>query len=99
MKRVIKILKVAVVLAVWLGLGQAAAANEHEGHEHEDSFSAASLVEPLGISTLSSLIITFLAGVFRRKLGRWFLNIHKIFAYLTVVLAVSHGTLVLVLFH
>lgn len=58
---------------------------------------------PLGISALTSLLITFLLGIrFFRKLfnlnPRLNLKLHKIFAYLTVVLAISHGLLVYLLY-
>lgn len=54
---------------------------------------------PLGISALTSLLITFLLGVrFFRKVfnlkPRLNLKLHKIFAYITAVLALSHGLLV-----
>jgi len=95
----------AVAILVWLGMsfvgyGQLAFANEHGEHEHEHelSLSFISLVRPLGIGALSSLLITFLIGLFRRKLGRRFLIIHKVFAFITVVIALCHGVLVLVLF-
>ena len=54
---------------------------------------------PLGISALTSLLITFLLGIrFFRKVfnlnPRLNLKLHKTFAYITVVLALSHGLLV-----
>lgn len=54
---------------------------------------------PLGISALSSLLITFLLGIrFFRKVfnlnPRLNLKLHKIFAFLTVFLAISHGLVV-----
>lgn len=58
---------------------------------------------PLGISALTSVLITFLLGIrFFRKVfnlnPRLNLKLHKIFAYLTVVLAISHGLLVYLLY-
>lgn len=80
---------------------ESALAAENTAHEHNhynyESFSLSSLVKPLGICALSSLLITFLAGLFRRKLGRRFLKMHRTFAFLTVIIAVFHGILVLVL--
>ena len=77
-------------------------ASQGAGHEHEHggggSFSLFSLVKPLGITALSCLLVTFLAGLFRRKLGRRFLKIHTMFAMLTVIIALLHGILVLILF-
>ena len=95
----------AASILVWLamsliGVVQLAFANgpgEHE-HEHGFSLSLVSVVRPLGICALSSLLITFLTGLFRRKLGRRFLIIHRVFAFITVVIALCHGVLVLVLF-
>lgn len=101
--------EICVILAgailIWsamslIGVVQLAFANgpgEHE-HEHGFSLSLVSVVRPLGICALSSLLITFLAGLFRRRLGRRFLMIHKMFAFITVVIALCHGVLVLVLF-
>jgi len=91
----------AAAILVWLGMsfvryGQSAFASEHE-HEHELSLSPISLVRPLGVGALSSLLIAFLTGLFRRQLGRRFLGIHKVFAFITVVVALCHGILVLVL--
>ena len=58
---------------------------------------------PLGISALTSLLITFLLGVrFFRKVfninPRLNLKLHKIFAYITIVLAISHGLLVYIVY-
>ena len=86
---------------VFLGLAvsESALAAEDAGHEHNHaSFSLFSLVKPLGICALSSLLATFLTGLLRRKLGRRFLKVHMIFAFLTVIIAIFHGILVLVLF-
>ena len=63
-----------------------------------DGFSLYSLVKPLGIAALSLLLITAASGLFRRKLRRRFLTIHKILATLTVAVALTHGILVMVLY-
>jgi hypothetical protein len=86
-----------VVICV-IGVKQAAFANVQGEHEGDFSLSLISLVRPLGICALGSLVITFLTGLFRRRLGRRFLKIHKIFAFITVAIALCHGVLVLVLF-
>jgi hypothetical protein len=100
MKTVIStIIAAAILIGLVTGLigpGQLAFANENG--EHELSLSLPSLIRPLGICALSSLLITFFTGLFRRKLGQRFLGIHKVFAFVTVVIALSHGTLVLLLF-
>jgi biotin transporter BioY len=81
-------------------LSDAALADEHNNHEHSHSISLSlfSLVRPLGIATLSFVSVTFLTGLFRRKLRRRFLKIHLILAIISVILGLSHGILVLVLF-
>jgi len=80
-------------------LGRVALANE-AGHEydHRSPFSLVSLVRPLGIATLSFVSVTFLTGLFRRKLGRRFLKVHLPLAIVSVILGFIHGILVLVLF-
>jgi phosphoglycerol transferase MdoB-like AlkP superfamily enzyme len=63
-----------------------------------EGFNFFSLIEPLGVITLSLLLITTATGVFRKKLRRRFMTVHKIFAWLTVVFALSHETLVIAFF-
>jgi hypothetical protein len=81
-------------------LSDAALADEYSDHEHANniSFSLFSLVEPLGIATLSFVSVTFLTGLFRRKLRRRFLKIHLILAVISVILGFTHGILVFTLF-
>lgn len=92
----------AIIFFLGFALGDSALPAEDAGHEHNHSehgsFSLVSVVKPLGICALSLLLITFLIGLFRRKLGRRFLKLHRIFAFLTVIIALCHGILVLVLF-
>ncbi len=89
----------ALLLAV-LCLRNVAVADESGSHEHEHEFGVSlfSFVKPLGICALGSALVTFGTGLFRRKLGRRFLKVHKIFAWLTVGFALCHGILVLALF-
>ena len=97
---IILVAAIFVVLTVGLfGTGQIAFADERAAHEHEHDLSLTlmSLIKPLGICALSLLLITFLTVLFRMKLGRRFLKIHKLLAYITVIVAVTHGILVLVL--
>lgn len=68
-------------------------------HSHNSSFSWFGLVKPLGIATLSCLCVTFLTGLFRGKLKRRFLKIHRPLAIITLILGLTHGTLVYVLFN
>lgn len=58
---------------------------------------------PMGISALTSLLITFLLGIkFFRKIfninPRLNLKLHKIFAFITIGLAVIHGLLVYIVY-
>ncbi len=79
---------------------------QNDSHEHNDDlehthvaiawFKPHKLIAPLGISTLTALLLTFLTGLFRRRLGRLFLGVHKLLAFLTLILAVLHALLVLV---
>ena len=63
-----------------------------------NGFSWYSLIEPLGITALTLLLTTAATGLFRRKLGRRFMKVHKILAWSTVAVALCHGTLVMLLF-
>jgi YHS domain-containing protein len=58
-------------------------------------FSPAQLVEPFGLATLSSLIATFLFGFFMKKNPKVLHKWHKRLAYVTIVVALCHATLVL----
>jgi DMSO/TMAO reductase YedYZ heme-binding membrane subunit len=62
-----------------------------------DGFNFNSVIEPLGITALTLLLVTAATGLFRRKLKRRFLTIHKILAILTVTAALCHAVLVIVL--
>jgi len=91
---------ISVLLLMLFYLQGSALADEggiHE-HEHGSGISLSSLIEPLGICALSLVLITFGTGLFRRKLGRRFLKIHRIFAYLAAGFALCHGILVMTLF-
>lgn len=103
----IRIVKVSTIaMAIFAGLlilsclSDKALAEESGVHEHEHGagLSLFSLVEPLGISALSLVLVTFSTGLFRRKLGRRFLKVHRALAWVTVGLALCHGILVLALF-
>jgi len=64
----------------------------------QNSFSLSSLIVPLGIATLSFVSATFLTGLFRKKLGRRFLRLHLYLAVISVILGLTHGILIFVLF-
>lgn len=93
-----KVMAMLAVLWVLSCLPDKALADEGSAHEHKAGISLFSFVEPLGISALSSVLVTFGTGLFRRKLGKRFLKVHRTFAWLAVGLAVCHGILVLTLF-
>lgn len=62
-------------------------------HEHAE-FNAAALVKPMGITTLSLLVVTACLGFFRKKSPRILLAWHKRIAVLTIISAACHATLV-----
>jgi hypothetical protein len=101
----IRIVKVsAIAMTMFAGLlilsclSDKVLADEGGAHEHEAGISLFSFVEPLGISALSLVLITFGTGLFRRKLGRRFQKVHRVLAWVAVGLALCHGILVLALF-
>ena len=71
-----------------------------QGHryEHGFNFSFFSLVRPLGVCALGSLLATFSTGLFRKRFGKHSFKIHRTFAWLTIIFALCHGVLVLVLY-
>ncbi|OHB54727.1 MAG: hypothetical protein A2173_03500 [Planctomycetes bacterium RBG_13_44_8b] len=89
----------AFALLVFMG-GATALSAEHSDTEnsYDISFSLFSLVKPLGIATLCFVSVTFLTGLFRRKLHRRFIKIHLILALISVILGFTHGILVLALY-
>jgi hypothetical protein len=88
------------ILLIWLlTANQAPAADQAENEQHASaSFNWFAMVKPLGIATLSVLCLTFLAGLFRRKLGRRFRKLHIALAITSVSLGLCHGILVFILF-
>lgn len=89
-----------ILILVLSFLSNVAVADEGgaRGNEPKPGISLFSVVQPLGICALSLVLITFCTGLFRRKLGRRFLKVHKVCAWLTVGFALCHGILVLSLF-
>jgi hypothetical protein len=69
-----------------------------ESNDTQSSFSLSFLIAPLGAATLSFVSATFLTGLFRRKLGRRFLKLHLYLAVISIILGLTHGILVFVLF-
>lgn len=89
---------ILVFLPAVLYLPSVALAGESGSGGHEFGFSTFSFIKLLGGCALGSALATFGTGLFRRKLGRRFLKVHKIFAWVTVGFALCHGILILVLF-
>jgi YHS domain-containing protein len=58
-------------------------------------FSPAQLVEPFGVATLSLLIVTFCFGFFMKKNPKVLHKWHRRLAYVTIVVALCHATLVM----
>ena len=96
-----KFLSIVVVMCVCGFLLNAGAfADEQGGGEDAPGFAFSwfSLVQPLGIATLSLVGLTFLTGLLRKKLRRKFLKIHLPLAIATVTLGLSHGLLIFILY-
>ncbi|HUW19311.1 MAG TPA: hypothetical protein VMW16_08420 [Sedimentisphaerales bacterium] len=95
---ILLILPALVLLCAVLGERAAAAEQDGQEHNHQGHFSLFSLVEPLGIATLSFVSATFATGLFRRRLGRRFLKVHLLLGIVSVILGFTHGVLVFLLF-
>ena len=96
-----KVLSIGVAMGVCGFLLNAGAFADEQGAGESGSgftFSWFSLIQPLGIATLSLVGLTFLTGLLRKKLRRRFLKIHLPLAIATVVLGLSHGLLVFILY-
>jgi hypothetical protein len=89
-----------IVLLVLFCLRETAFADEFGAgqQQYKSRITLYSFIKPMGISALSCVLVTFTTGLFRRRLGKRFLMIHRILAWLTVGLALLHGALVLTFF-
>ncbi len=58
-------------------------------------FTPGQLVEPFGISTLSLLFVTFGLGFFMKRNPKVLHKWHKRVAYITIIVASCHATLVM----
>ena len=97
----VKVLSIVVAVGVCGFLLNAGAfAGEQGGREDDWSFTFSwfSLIQPLGIATLSLVGLTFLTGLLRKKLKRKFLKIHLPLAIATLALGLTHGLLVFILY-
>jgi phosphoglycerol transferase MdoB-like AlkP superfamily enzyme len=95
--KLLTIVSILVASLLLLCLTNIVLADETHEHEHKFEFSLFSLIRPLGICALVAVSVTFITGLFRKKLGRRFLKVHKTFAWLAIAFALGHGILVLVL--
>ena len=95
--RILTVLSVLILLQR-SGFGNISAAAEEPSNATFGNFPLISLIEPLGIATLSFVSVTFLTGLFRRKLGRKFLKLHLYLAVISIILGLTHGILVFILF-
>ena len=80
------------------GQSQPGSALDH--HQHSDggspALSLAKAIEPMGVLTLTLLMVTVLLGVFRRKMPKRLLKWHKRCGITTLVVALLHALLVLI---
>lgn len=89
----------STIAAMWIcGFLPGVVAFAGESGEQGSAFSWFSLVKPLGIATLSVVGLTFLTGIFRRKLRTRFLKIHLPLAATALTLGLAHGLLVFILY-
>ena len=77
--------------------GVATAEHSHDRDSHAQSTGPRlyRFTEPLGVATFSLLLLTACLGLFRRRLKRRFLPIHRTLALTTIVVAVMHALTVL----
>ena len=96
-----KIIMFIIVLAffgVFAGALWAADANHQHDHANDFSFSTFSLIRFLGACALVCASGSFLSAIFRKKLSRHFLKMHRILGWLTIIFALSHGISMMVFF-
>lgn len=96
-----KVLSIVVATCVCVFLLNACTFAGEQGvkeSEPDFTFSWFSVIQPLGIATLSVVGLTFLTGLLRRKLRRKFLKIHLPLAIAALALGLTHGLLVFILY-
>ena len=86
-------LGVTVLVLCWALTGTPVYAQERDD-EHA-TFNVHEMIEVLGISTLSLLVATALAGLLMKRNRKVLFRVHKILAVLTIISGVSHASLVL----
>lgn len=70
--------------------------NAPHNDTHVHGSITARFIEPLGITTLTLLMLTFLAGIFRRKAPKLLFTWHKRLAFATVISAIAHAIMVFI---
>lgn len=84
----------AIVVILCWGPASPSAHAQEQDDEHA-TFNVHEMIEVLGISTLSLLVATALAGLLMKRNRKVLFRVHKILAVLTIISAVSHASLVL----
>ena len=65
-------------------------------HDHEHRLELGRLIKPMGIITLSLLVLTAAGRLFRKKVPKFLAKWHKRLGIITLVSALTHATLVLI---
>ena len=65
-------------------------------HDHEHRLELGRLIKPMGIITLSLLVLTAAGRLFRKKVPKFLVRWHKRLGIITLVSALIHATLVLI---
>ena len=65
-------------------------------HDHEHKLELAKLIKPMGITTLSLLVLTAAGRLFRKKVPKFLVSWHKRLGIITLISASIHATLVLI---
>ena len=63
---------------------------------HEHRLELARLIKPMGITTLSLLVLTAVGQLFRKKVPKFLVKSHKRLGIITLVSALIHASLVLI---
>jgi len=82
-----------VVILCWALASPSVHAQDHD--DDHATFNVHEMIEVLGITTLSLLVATALAGLFMKRNRRVLFRVHRTLAVLTIISAVSHASLVL----
>jgi len=70
-------------------------ARTRRNHEHEHRLELGRLIKPMGITTLSLLVLTAVGRLFRKKVPKFLVRWHKRLGIITLISALIHLTLVL----